>query len=390
MNGELPTTTPISNEPGRTDASYTLLDLAVPLAESWKTIVGGALAVGLIALGLTYAVAPTFTARATFLPPQQQQSSAASALASSLGALSGLAGAVARTPGDQYVALLQSATVEDRLIDRFKLMAAYGAEYRVDARQMLEQRVRISLGKRDGIITVEVDDQIPQRAADIANQHIEELRRLTSDLTLTEAKQRRVFFQNQLQETREKLDNAQLALQTSGFNAGALRAEPRAAAETYSGLRAELTAAEVRLQMLRQSLTDTAPEVQQLLSRLSALRSQVARVEASSPPESGPGYITRYREFKYQETLFDLFSRQYELAKVDESREGTLIQVIDAASVPERKSRPRRSVVAIVWTLGAGLVLTAFVFMRYFWRLSARDSDTAARIKRLRFALLGR
>jgi len=377
-----------SASPDVDDGALSLLDLALPLVQHWKQIVFGALAVGMLALGLTYAIAPTYTARATFLPPQPQQSSAVGALSSSLGALSGLA--TVRTPGDQYVALLQSATVEDRLIDQFKLMAVYGTDYRIDARAVLERNVRISLGRRDGIIAVEVDDKVPQRAADIANRHVDELRRLTSQLALTEAQQRRAFFQAQLQETRDKLTDAQRALQASGFNAGALRAEPRAAAESYGGLKAEITASEVRLQTLRQSLTDTAPEVQQLLSRLSALHGQLARLEMpSSKSNSGPDYIARYREFKYQETLFDLISRQYELAKVDESRDGSLVQVIDAASVPERKSRPKRSITAIVWTCGAGIVLAAFALMRHFWRLAARTSETAERMVRLKVALRG-
>ncbi len=158
-----------------------LLDLVLPLLQHWKLLVIMPLLAGLAALGITYLIKPTFTARTVFLPPQQQQSAAASAIAS-LGALSSLVGGAAgiKSPAEQYIALLQSTTVADRLIDEFKLMQVYEADYRFDARKALANNVRISLGKKDGLITVEVDDIDPPRSAEMANRHVDELRRLTS------------------------------------------------------------------------------------------------------------------------------------------------------------------------------------------------------------------
>ncbi len=342
-------------------------DPATALLSHWKLIVFGALLAGLIALGISYAVPQTFTARTAFLPPQQQ-GAAASAL-SSLGALANLAGGGGiRTPADQFVALLQSANVQDRVIDRYKLIEIYDVKFRVDARRELGDNARISLSKRDGIISVEVDDHSPKRAAEIANSYVEELRRLTSTLAISEAQQRRVFFERQMTQTRDRLTAAQVALQASGFNAGALKSEPRAAAEAFAKLRAELTAAEVRLQALRGSLVDVAPEVVQQLAVVNALRGQVARAENQTEPDAGVDYVTKYREFKYQETLFELFARQYELARVDEAREGALIQVIDVAQPPERKSSPRRARVALMTTVGAGLLLAALTLLRRRWK----------------------
>jgi len=370
------------------DDDVSLLDLALPLVEHLKLLVVGSLAAGLLALGITYLIAPTFTARTSLLPPQQQQSSAASALAS-LGALAGLAGSAAniKSPAEQYVALMQSATVADRLIDQFKLMAVYDTKYRVDARKELASNVRMNVGKKDGLISVEVDDENPQRAADMANRHVEELRRLTSQLALTEAQQRRVFFEAQLQQTRDKLTQAQQALQASGFNAGALKAEPKAAAEGYARLKAEATAAEVRLRTLRRGLAEDTPEVQQQQAMLAALRAQLAKAEQATDSAGGPDYIGKYREFKYQETLFELFARQYELARVDESREGALIQVVDTATPPERKSKPKRALIAIVAMLATLLVLSTFVVIRHFWRQSASEPHTAEKLARLRATL---
>lgn len=323
-------------------------------ARLWSLVLAP-LGAGALALGVTFLIPPTFTASTTFLPPQQAQSAAASALAS-LGSLASLAGGAAgvRSPGEQYVALMQSLTVSDRIIDQFKLLEVYEAKFRTDARKELAEQVRITLGKKDGLITVQVDDHSPQRAADMANRYVDELRRMTASLAVSEAQQRRLFFQQQLEQSRTKLASAQQALQNSGFNPGALKAEPKAAAEGYARLKAETTAAEVRLQSLRGMLTDGAPEVRQQQSVLHALRQQLALAEKASVPEESTDYVARYREFKYQEALFELNARQFELARVDESREGALIQVVDVASPPELKSKPRRGVVATVTT---GLVL---------------------------------
>lgn len=371
------------------DGGQALLDLAIPLAESWKLLLFGPLIVGGIVYGLTYLVPPTFTARTSVLPPQQQQSAAASALAS-LGALSGLAGGSTRTLADQYAALLQSETVEDALIDQFKLTEVYGVKYRSDARRMLEQNVRITSGKKDGLIIIEVDDVSPVRAAELANQHVEGLRSLTAKLALTEAQQRRVFFQTQVAETHDKLTKAQVALQATGFNAGALRTEPRAAAEGYARIKADITSNEVKLQSLRRVLTDAAPEVLQLQTVISALREQLSRLETTTTSPAGPDYISRYREFKYQETLFELFSRQFEMSRLDESRESALIQVVDVANAPEKKSKPKRAIIGLSATFASLLLIVAVTLVRHSWRQSANDGNRLARVSRVKAALLER
>jgi uncharacterized protein involved in exopolysaccharide biosynthesis len=344
----------------------------------WKWVVAAPLIGGALALGATYLVAPVFTARTSFLPPQPQQSAAMATL-SQLGALAGLAGtAGVRTPADQYVSLLQSTTIADRLIDQFNLVEVYGAKYRFEAREELDKNVRIVAGRRDGIISLEVDDTDPQRAAGIANAYVDGLRRLTTELALTEAQQRRAFFEREWMQTRDRLTAAQQALQASGFNAGALRAEPKAAAEGYARLRAEVTATEVRLQAARRGLADSAPEVQQLRSVLATLRAQLAKTEGLSEVQSGADYVGKYREYKYQETLFDLFSRQYELARLDESRESATIQVIDVATNPEYKSRPKRAATAAAAALAAWMFALAGLVLRdSFTRRDPIGSDPA-------------
>lgn len=353
-----------------------LLDLAGMIGRDWKRVSGGALLSGALAFGAATLVPPTFTARTTFLPPQQQQSSGAAAALSSLGALGALAGGAVKTPADQYASLALSRTVSDRIIDQFDLMKVYDEDLRDDTRMELADNVRVLLGKKDGLITIEVDDKSPERASRMANAYIDRLREMTDALAVTEAQQRRRFFEKQLTTTRDQLTQAQVALQGSGYSQGVLKAEPKAAADTYARLRAELTSATVKLETLGRMLTERAPEIQQQQALVTALRAQVAAVEQKSETPSDAGYISKYREFKYQETLFEMFARQYELARVDEAREGGLIQVLDVAVVPERKSKPKRGTIAVLAAVAAGLLLSGWSVLRQINAQLRRPAST--------------
>jgi uncharacterized protein involved in exopolysaccharide biosynthesis len=373
----LEVTPPDEAPPYEEEGSF--IGVLLPVAQQWKTLLFIPLLIAAIAVGVTYVIAPTFTARTTLLPPQSQQGGASAALAS-LGALSALGGLASRTPADQYVSLLQSATIADRMIDEFQLTAVYETKFRSDTRRKLGEKVRVSLGRKDGLISIEVDDESPKRAAAMASRYIDELRRLTSILALTEAQQRRSFFEGQVQHTRQKLAQAEDELQASGFNAAALRAEPRAAAEGYARLKSAVTAAEVRVQTLRRTLTESAPEVLEQVTSLAALRSQLQRLEVTAEPPSSPGYISKFREFKYQESLLELFAKQYELARVDESREGALIQVVDVAQVPDKQSRPKRVLAAVVaWGLSFVLLIVMLVARQSWLQASSERARTNGR-----------
>lgn len=357
------TQVPVQSTHGRyadeSEDQFSVPDAARYLLARWRWLVLAPLAIGVAALGATYLIAPTFTAVTVLLPPQQSQGNTAAAIASlgSLAALAGGAGTI-RNNGEQYMSLMQSATVSDRIIDHFKLMQVYRDDFRVDARRDLLANVRFSLGKKDGLITIEVDDKIPVRAAEIANRYVEELSRVLGTLVVTEAQQRRLFFDQQLKLARDRLVTAQQSLQESGFTSSAVKAEPRAAAEAYGRLKAEVTAAEVRLQALRGTLTDDAPEVRLLQGTVGALRGQLSRIEsASEGPGNSADYVSKYRDFKYQEALFELYARQFELARADESRDGGVVQVVDAATPPEKKSKPKRGLLAISVTLISGSLL---------------------------------
>lgn len=370
------------------DDEISLLDLLVVVAENLRLLVFGPLIVGLMALGIAFLIPPTFTARTTFLPPQQQQSAAAAMMAQ-LGGLAALAGTAAglKNPTDQYVALLKSTTVADRLVDRFKLVELYDVEFRQDARKILDDKTNISSGK-DGLIVVKVDDHSPQRAAEMANAYPAELQVLLGALALTEAQQRRVFFEKQLEQTKIRLTAAETALGKSGVTSAAIKANPEAAVEAVARLHAEVTAQEVRLAAMRNYLTETAPEFRQAQSELAALREQLKKREASEPVASAAGsYIEKYRDFKYQETLFELFVRQYELAKVDEAREGAVIQIVDVALPPERKSHPKKALIAILTSIATGMIFLVWVFVRQSVINSAVRADEAGKLAVIRTGL---
>lgn len=337
------------------------------LRRRWIPVLVASMAVGALTFGATFLMKPVYTATTTIMPPQQSQSGSMAALASlssSLPGLAGLAGGGLRSTGDHFVALLQSVTVSDRMIDRFKLQDVYDERLKVDTRRALASNARFRLSKKDGLLAIDVDDVDPKRAADMANHYVVELTRITDSLAVTEAQQRRLFFERQLQSARERLNKAQDVLLASGFHPDTLKSEPKAAADLYARRKAEVTMAEVQLQVLRQALTDTAPEVKSQLAALGALRAELSRLEQQTQ-KSGPGpdYVGAYREFKFRETQFELLVRQLELARLDESREGALIQVVDPAEVPEKRSRPRRSLIALGAALGCALLAVAWAVL---------------------------
>ncbi|WP_293748711.1 Wzz/FepE/Etk N-terminal domain-containing protein [Limnohabitans sp. Rim8] len=375
--------THIPSEPE--DDEISLLDLLQTIVDNLRLLILGPLVVGLAALGISFAMAPIYTASVKFLPPQQQQSAAASMLAS-LGGLGGLAGAAAglKNPADQYLAFMKSNSVQDALIERFQLQERYETKFKTDTRTALTDSTRASSGK-DGLISVEIDDKDPKFAAELANGYVEELQKLLAKLAVTEAQQRRMFFEKQLFQVKEKLTEAEQALRATGVSSSVLKSNPTSALVAVAGLKAQVTAQEVKVGAMRGYLADTAPDFKQAMTELASLRAQLAKQEKDEPATAaGQGdYVAKFREFKYQETLFELFARQFEMAKVDESREGAVIQVLDAAQPPERKSKPKKALIAIIATLAAGFALLLFVFIRQALRNAGQDPESASKLARL-------
>ncbi len=288
------------------------------------------------------------------------------------------------------MSLMDSNGVIDRIISRFELDATYRTQYRQHTRNALRGATRMTSGK-DGLIAVEVDDPSPMRAADIANAYAEELGIVMSRLALTEAQQRRIFFEKQLDQTKENLIKAEIALKAIGVTPDVMRKSPEATIAEVAGLRAAIFSKELKLQSMRGFLTENAPEYAQAVRELRTLQGQLDAQERNTrPTTSVDDYTTRFREFKYQETLFELFAKQYELAKVDESRDGALLQVVDKAAAPELKSKPKKALIALMTTLGVAFVMLVVVFVREAFRAAAQRPDHAVRLARISRALLRR
>lgn len=371
------------------DDEISLLDLLQTIVDNLRLLVLGPLAVGFTALGISFLIPPTYTAKTQFLPPQQQQSAAASMLAS-LGSLGGLAGAVGgiKNPADQYLAYMKSVTLQDSLIDRFKLLERYEAKTKTEARLELKENVRASSGK-DGLISVEVDDKDPNFAAELANAHVEELGKLLGKLATTEAQQRRLFFEKQLNQAKDKLIQSEIALKATGVSGSVLKSNPASAVAAVAGLQAAVTAQEVKLGAMRGYLAETAPDFKQAISELVNLKAQLAKQEKDTPLSGAKttldgDYVSKYREFKYHETLFELFSKQFELAKVDEAREGAVIQVLDMAQAPERKTKPNKAMIAIMASLASGFALLLYAFVQQFFSIAGKDPESAQKISTLK------
>jgi tyrosine-protein kinase Etk/Wzc len=363
---------PTPSVPMPDEDEISLIDLATALGEEKATLFAIPLLTTLVAVVVSLLMTPIFTAKTVVMPPQQQQSGAAAALAS-LGGLAGLAGAAGaiKSPDEMYVAFLGSEGMQNRIIAEMKLQERYEAKTLSDTRKALKEQMRISSDKKSGLLSIEADDKDPAFAAELANRHVVELRAMLGRLAVTEAQQRRQFYEQQIQQTQDKLALAEVAFRAakekSGMQVTSVLAETgvRASAE----LRGQIAAREVQLQAMSRFATAQNPDTQRIASELSALRAQLNKAEqgsGESKASASPLHqeaVKSFRDVKVQEAMLEVLFRQYELARVDEAKEGPLIQQVDVAMPPERKSKPKRAIIVLVAAF-AGLflgVLVAFV-----------------------------
>jgi uncharacterized protein involved in exopolysaccharide biosynthesis len=257
--------------------------------------------------------------------------------------------------------MLKSRTVEDAMLDRFHLVELYKVKQRSDARKKLENVVDVDNGAKSGLISISVTDRNPQRAAEMANGYVEEFKRLSASLAVTEASQRRLFFEQQLAQAKENLANAEEDLKRTGQKTGLIQldSQTRATIELLANLRGQIAAKEVEISAMRSFATGENPELQMAEQQLAGLRSQEQKMGANSEgatnaliprgnaQEAGIQYIRKLRDVKYFETIFELLARQYEIAKVDEARQGAVVQIVDRAIVPDRRSSPQRTLIVL-------------------------------------------
>ena len=215
------------------------------------------------------------------------------------------------------------------------------------------------------MISISVTDEDKKRAAGIANAYVEELRALSKDISFTEASRRRNFFEQQLKTQKEELIAAEVTFQQLQQNKGLvhLDAQANVIISSLAALHGQIAAKEVELQALKTFSTEHNPDVQLAERELSAMKAEAAQMEQHSQPtgysdmglkdipKAGLDYIRASRELQYQQTLFDTLLRQYEAAKLDESKEAAVIQVVEPAIEPDRKSSPSRVLILASFTV---------------------------------------
>ena len=380
-----------------------VLDLAIVIAKHKKLVIGVPLIAAVVAAGISLLLPNIYTGVSRILPPQQNQSTAA-AMLNQFGTLAGIAGqslGVVRNPSDLYVGMLKSRTIADNLIARFDLKTIFDSKYESESRKTLESMTRVAAG-RDSIIVIEVEDKDPGRAADLANGYVEELTKLTGVLAVTEASQRRLFFERQLALARQNLSAAEIATR-QGLEKGGLAKvdeQGRAMIEVTARLRGQISVKEVQINSMRAFATDRNPELRMAQQELDALKRELARIEGESPQagpgktdaitNTGPDNLRRLRDMKYYETVYELLAKQYEIAKIDEARDAGLIQVLDKAVPADRKSRPKRAVIVIVTALVAGFLAVLWAFFREAEQRVRQNPQQAERLNTLRRYLLGK
>lgn len=383
-----------------------LLRSLVVLARHRRMLIIGMLATSLFTAAIALLIPATYTASSVILTSQTATGSASALLGelSSLGALASLGSdGLLKTQAETFVAVLSSRTVADNLIQNFHLQSVYRTRTMVDTRKALSRHTHIEAAK-GSLIRVSVDDHDVHRAAALANAYVDELYRVNQHLALTTGSQRRLFLEQQVSAESEALARAEGAYQEIQQRTGVIQlaGQEEMTLRSIAQLRAEISAKEVQIEQLRTMATEQNGELQQLESGMSALREQLRKAESSSTdsgsgyfvsagriPQAGLEYIRRLRDLRYHEALFEMLSRQYELARIEEAKAPPIIQVLDKAIVLDKRSWPPRTMLVLLAFLTSGTSLAAALLLKDRWDRIAADPTNALYLSALK-SIFGR
>ena len=372
------------------------LDVLLILAEGKRRIIFSTLAAFVIGLLLTLTLKPTYTAIALIMPPQAPQSSLSS-LMGQLGSLSALSGAgnILKNPADLYVGILESQTIADRAITAFHLQDQWHTKTLWESRKRLAGQVQIEAAK-NGLIQITAKDGKPQQASDLANFFVDALGKANSTLAISEAAQRRLFFDQEVAQEKGALaaaeDDLRLTQQKTGFLNVSGQAEQ--AIRSVAQVRAEIASKQVELQGLLAYDAEENPSVIRLREEIAAEQRQLATLEnnqqrlapgdtqiaANQVPSGSLEYLRKLREVKFHEALYEALSRQYQAARIDEAKSAPIIQVIDRAVPPDHKSGPPRALITIAITVFGFLGTCAWLFLKAWIRRARQVPDLASRL----------
>lgn len=401
-----PSALPIAEFGAMQADEISLLDLLIVIAERKRMVLWVTAIFAMLAIVISLLLPVRYTATVTLLPPQQS-SSMGTALASQLGNLGGMAALAGgslglKNPNDMYVAMLKSRTVEDAMVQHFGLMKEYHSRYLSDAAKDFEDHTTVDGTGKDGLIHISVTDHDPSRAATLANGYVDQFRELSQHLAISEASQRRLFFEQELVQAKNNLANAEEALKQTELATGVIQpdSQARALIESAATLRAQITAREVQIQGMQTYATGEYSQLVQAQQELQGMRAQLAKLGGSEDsaggnfilpkgrvPEAGMEYVRKLRDVKYNETIFEILARQFEVAKLDEAKQGALIQVVDPAITPDKRSFPKRSLIVIGATFSGLLLGLLAALLQASWGHVQRDPDASAKLEQLRWNL---
>jgi tyrosine-protein kinase Etk/Wzc len=389
--------------------AFSLIEVLTQLARRKQTIAKGA-GVGMLAGVLLSLLWPVrYTAVTTLMPPQQTPSTASlmmnqltGSTASPLAALaSGSLGL--KNPNDIYIGLLNSRPIADAIIHRFGLAKLYHAKDLTAARRKLANETAIA-SEKNGFLTVSVTDNDKHRAAAMANAYTEELRVLTKTIAVGEASQRRLFYEEQLKQAKESLLDAEVSFQQVQQTKGLVQldAQAKAMIEGLALLRAQVAAKDVEVQALRSYSTEHNPDLELAKGELSSLQGEATRLEQRNHasgfadwglgdvPGAGMEYLRAEHEVKYRQTMVDLLIKQFDAARLDEAKDAAIIQVVEPAIAPDRRSSPKRALILLLFT-AAGLLAAGLLVLLGWWNKAVHsDPITARQLSQLRHAVTGK
>jgi capsule polysaccharide export protein KpsE/RkpR len=353
-----------------------------------------------VSLAVALIIPKMYTSQARIMPPEMSGTNPAmlAALAqrtTNNDLLGGLALSLlgGHNNGALFVDLLQSDSVSGRLIDQFQLLSAYHKRYHVDAAKVLARRTHISQDKKSGVLTISVEDTDPVRARDLTKAYLDELNVVVNRTSRSSAHQERIFIEKRLIEVKNKLSGAEGALSefSSSHTAIDLKEQARATVESEAKAQGELIAARSELDALRQIYGDDNVRVHTAEARIASLNHELEKMGGSPAPlptemaanaDAAPPYLplrqvpllavpyaNLYREVQVQETVYNLLTQQYEIARIQEAKDVPVVNIIDAPGIPEKKSFPPRTILTLALTTGT-LIIAAFVLLgRHHWLL---------------------
>jgi uncharacterized protein involved in exopolysaccharide biosynthesis len=301
-----------------------------------------------------------------------------------------------KNPNDMFVGMLKSRTVEDAMVQHYGLMQEYRSRYESDARTAFEHHATVDGNGKDGLIHISVEDRDPNRAAALANGYVDQFRKLSEHLAISEASQRRLFFEQQLEEAKDHLANAEEALKQTEQETGLIQldSQARALIESAASLRAQIAAKEVQIQAMQTYATDENAQYVEAQKELDGLRAQLAKlggygdgndagliVPKGSVPQAGLDYMRKLRDVKYYETIFDILARQFESAKLDEAKQGALIQVVDAAVPADKRYFPKRTLIVIEATVVGIFVGVLVAFLNAGYETLRKDPEKTRKLQ---------